>query len=104
MSRVLYNELPGVEYSRDQHLSQSEALKNSHPKLYWTGMEKEDFLYRHIPKLLEIYDQVGLEYLCKETAGHHDWNSWRPYLTALVTLLFNDSLPARNASYSPLRF
>ena len=88
MSMGLYNELPGVVYSRDQHLSQLKALKNNHPNLYWIGMGKEDFLYHHISKLLEIFDEVGLEYVYRETAGRHDWNSWRLYLTEFVPLLF----------------
>ena len=88
MSMGLYNELPGVAYRREQHLSQLEELKNTHPKLYWIGMGRKDFLYQHISKLLEIYDEVGLEYHYRESAGQHDWNSWRLYLTEFVPLLF----------------
>ena len=90
MSMGLYNELPGVEYSRDQHLSQLKALKNAHPKLYWIGMGTEDFLYQRIPKLLKLYDEIGLEYTYRENAGRHNWNSWRLYLTEFAPLLFAD--------------
>jgi enterochelin esterase family protein len=88
MSMGLFNELPEVQYSRDQHLAQLQTLKIADPKLYWIGMGKEDFLYQHISKLLGIYDEVGLRYLYRETAGHHDWNSWRPYLAEFLPLLF----------------
>ena len=88
MSMGLFSELPGIEYSRDQHLAQLQALKNAEPKLYWIGMGKEDFLYRSIAKLLEIYDEAGLNYLYRETAGFHDWNSWRLYLAEFAPLLF----------------
>ena len=88
MSMGLYSQLPGVDYSRDQHLSQLQELKAARPKLYWIGMGKEDFLYQHIPELLQLYDEVGLQYIYRESAGRHDWNSWRLYLTELVPLLF----------------
>lgn len=88
MSMGLYNELPGVTYSREQHLNQLNALKNTQPKLYWIGMGTADFLYKSIAPLLALYDEAGLDYLYRENAGHHDWNSWRLYLTELVPLLF----------------
>lgn len=88
MSMGLFNELPGVAYSREQHLSQLTALKNAQPKLYWIGMGAEDFLYKSIAPLLSLYDEAGLAYRYRETAGYHDWNSWRLYLTEFVPLLF----------------
>ncbi len=88
MSMGLFSELPGVEYSKDQHLSQLKMLKNTRPKLYWIGMGTEDFLYEHIAPLLKLYDEVGLNYYYRENAGYHDWNSWRLYLTEFVPLLF----------------
>lgn len=88
MSMGLYNELPGVAYSREQHLSQLKALKDAQPKLYWIGMGTADFLYKSIAPLLAIYDEAGLAYRYRENAGHHDWNSWRLYLTEFVPLLF----------------
>ncbi|MEZ4658957.1 MAG: alpha/beta hydrolase-fold protein [Caldilineaceae bacterium] len=90
MSMGLFSGLPGVEvaYNRDEHLGQLKALKNAQPKLYWIGMGTEDFLYKNIAPLLELYDEVGLQYLYRENAGHHNWNSWRLYLTEFVPLLF----------------
>ncbi|MFN8487166.1 MAG: alpha/beta hydrolase-fold protein [Caldilineaceae bacterium] len=89
MSMGLFNELPGVEYSREQHLRQLAALKNSQPKLYWIGMGTADFLYKSIAPLLALYDEAGLKYLYRENVGQHDWNSWRLYLTEFVPLLFH---------------
>ena len=90
MSMGLFKGLPNVEvtYSKAQHLSQLEALKNTHPKLYWIGMGTEDFLYKHIAPLLQLYDEVGLDYQYRENAGNHNWNSWRLYLTEFLPLLF----------------
>lgn len=88
MSMGLFTELPGVQYSKDQHMAQLLALKNAGPKLYWIGIGKEDFLYRHIAGLLAIFDEVGLQYRYRETAGYHDWNTWRPYLAEFLPLLF----------------
>ncbi len=52
-------------------------------------MGTEDFLYEHIAPLLQLYDEVGLAYQYRENAGHHNWNSWRLYLTEFLPLLFN---------------
>ncbi|MCB0126365.1 MAG: hypothetical protein KDE58_29105 [Caldilineaceae bacterium] len=94
MSMGLFSGLPGVEvaYSRDQHLNQLTALKESRPRLYWIGMGTEDFLYKGIAPLLELYDEAGLTYLYRENAGYHDWNSWRLYLTEFVPLLFRQDI------------
>lgn len=91
MSMGLFNGLPGVKdtYNREQHLRQLKALKASQPKLYWIGMGTADFLYKDIAPLLELYGEAGLTYLYRETDGHHDWNSWRLYLTEFAPLLFN---------------
>jgi enterochelin esterase family protein len=89
MSMGLYHGLPGVEYSRDEHLNQLETLRNSDPELYWIGMGTEDFLYETIAPLLEIYDEAGLQYTYRENEGRHDWNSWRLYLSEFVPHLFN---------------
>lgn len=88
MSMGLYSGLPGVDYTKDQHVHQLEALKDAAPTLYWIGMGTEDFLYESVAPLLALYDEVGLEYVYRENAGRHDWNSWRLYLREFVSLLF----------------
>lgn len=78
----------GIPYSKDAHVKQLEALKKSNPKVYWIGIGKEDFLYPTVVKLRALYDEVGLKYTYQESAGRHDWNSWRLYFGEFTPLLF----------------
>jgi enterochelin esterase family protein len=78
----------GRPYDKDAHVKQLDALKKSNPKVYWIGIGKEDFLYPTVVKLRGLYDEVGLKYIYRESAGRHDWNSWRPYLNEFAALLF----------------
>lgn len=77
-----------IKYNKDEHAKQLEALKKSNPKVYWIGIGKEDFLYPTVVKLRALYDEVGLKYSYRESAGRHDWNSWRLYFGEFTPLLF----------------
>lgn len=78
----------GIKHDKETHIKQLEALKKSNPKVYWMGIGKEDFLYPTVIKLRSLYDEVGLKYTYRESAGRHDWNSWRLYLNEFASLLF----------------
>lgn len=75
-------------YSKEKHIAQLKALKAAHPKVYWIGMGKNDFLYQSVLRLKELYDEVGLTYTYRENEGTHDWNSWRMYLKEFSQLCF----------------
>lgn len=78
---------PG-SYNKENHIAQLKALVAAHPKLYWIGIGKDDFLYGTVTKLRTLYDEVGLKYTYRESEGSHVWNNWRLYLTEFAPKLF----------------
>ena len=77
-----------ANYNKDKHVAQLKALEATHPKLYWIGIGKSDFLYGTVTKLRALYDEVGLKYTYRESEGNHTWNVWRLYLTELAPKFF----------------
>ncbi|GAB4029695.1 hypothetical protein GCM10028809_20920 [Spirosoma gilvum] len=75
-------------YSREKHVTQLKALMAAKPKFYWLGIGKADFLYDSVTKLRGLYDEIGFPYTYRETAGAHNWNEWRLYLTELTPKYF----------------
>ena len=64
------------------------ALKDSGYKLYWIGCGKDDFLYQSAQNLIKKLDELGFEYIYRESTGGHTWANWRIYLSELAPLLF----------------
>jgi enterochelin esterase family protein len=77
-----------IAYDREKHVAQLNALKLANPKLYWIGIGKADFLYNTVTDLRKLYDENGFKYTYRETAGTHNWNEWRLYLTELLPVFF----------------
>jgi len=77
-----------ANYNKDKHVAQLKALEATHPKLYWIGIGKSDFLYGTVTKLRALYDEVGLKFTYRESEGNHTWNVWRLYLTELAPKFF----------------
>lgn len=75
-------------YDRTKHIAQLKALIASKPKYYWIGIGKKDFLYETVTKLRSLYDEVGLQYIYRESEGNHTWNEWRLYLTEVAPKFF----------------
>lgn len=75
-------------YNKELHLQQLKTLIKSHPKLYWIGTGKEDFLYASVVKLRKLYDEIGLHYEYRESDGGHTWNNWSLYLSELAPKFF----------------
>jgi enterochelin esterase-like enzyme len=59
-----------------------------HPRLYWIGIGKDDFLYKTNKDFRDILDRNGFKYTYYESAGGHIWRNWRIYLTEFAPLLF----------------
>lgn len=85
-SMGLYSNLGN--YNKENHIAQIRALKESNPKVYWIGCGKEDFLYQGVTDLRTLYDELGFNYIYRESEGGHSWNNWRLYLSEFVHLLF----------------
>jgi enterochelin esterase-like enzyme len=88
MSMGLFNDPRLGNYNKEDHIAQIKALKDSGVKLYWIACGKDDFLYESVTNLRKFYDDLGLEYVYRESAGGHTWPNWRIYLSEFVPMLF----------------
>ena len=76
------------KYDKNKHIEQLKKLMAAKPKYYWIGIGKADFLYDSVVKLRGLYDEIGFPYTYRESAGTHNWNEWRLYLTEVAPHLF----------------
>ena len=74
--------------SSASYQQQSERLFASHPKLYWIGIGKDDFLYQTNLDLRRFLDEKGYTYEYYESLGGHVWANWRIYLSMFAEKLF----------------
>ncbi|UCG28285.1 MAG: esterase, partial [Bacteroidales bacterium] len=88
MSMGLFNDTRFGNYSEEDHKAQITALKDSGVKLYWIACGKDDFLYESVVNLRKFYDDLGLEYVYRESTGGHTWPNWRIYLSEFAPMLF----------------
>lgn len=65
-----------------------QTLFAGHPKLYWIGIGKEDFLYEKNKALRAMLDANQYPYTYYESEGGHIWKNWRIYLSRFLTELF----------------
>ena len=70
---------------RDKKL---DAFFGGHPRLFWMGIGKADFLYDDNANLRHLLDGKGYKYQYLETGGGHVWRNWRVYLGRFLPLLF----------------
>ena len=59
-----------------------------HPRLYWMGIGKDDFLYKDNAEFRKLLDKNRLRYTYHESAAGHEWANWRDYLVIFTQLLF----------------
>jgi enterochelin esterase-like enzyme len=84
--------LPNQNVSHEVYTDIDGSLKKQKEngyKLYWIGMGKTDFLYDSGRNYREKLDNLGMEYVYRESEGGHVWRNWRIYLSEFVPLLFN---------------
>jgi enterochelin esterase family protein len=75
-------------YDREAHVAQLQKLKASNPKVYYLFCGKTDFLFKSVTDLRALYDEIGFEYVYRESEGGHTWMNWRRYLGEFAPLLF----------------
>ncbi|MDD2438464.1 MAG: alpha/beta hydrolase-fold protein [Massilibacteroides sp.] len=61
---------------------------DKHPKLYWIGIGKTDFLYKNNVDFRKKLDDNGYKYEYRESDGGHIWKNWRIYLSEFAPRLF----------------
>lgn len=59
-------------------------------QLYWVGIGTDDFLFDANVKFRKKLDDIGIDYIYKETGDGHVWKNWRKYLTWFTPLLFKE--------------
>lgn len=67
-----------------------QKLFDSHPKLYWIAIGKDDFLYGPNKDLRQYFDEKGYKYEYYENDGGHIWRNWRIYLSMYAQMIFKD--------------
>ena len=76
---------PNIYADRNQKI---DHLFSKHPKLFWIGIGKTDFLFKNNNDLRAYLDCKQHKYTYLETEGGHIWRNWRIYLSEFVPLLF----------------
>ena len=76
---------PNIYADRNQKI---DNLFGKHPKLFWIGIGKTDFLFKNNNDLRAYLDSKQHKYTYLETEGGHIWRNWRIYLSEFVPLLF----------------
>ena len=76
---------PNIYADRNQKI---DRLFSKHPKLFWIGIGKTDFLIQSNNDLRVYLDSKNHKYTYLETEGGHIWRNWRIYLTEFTPLLF----------------
>ena len=76
---------PNIYADRNQKI---DNLFSKHPKLFWIGIGKTDFLFKNNNDLRAYLDCKQHKYTYLETEGGHIWRNWRIYLSEFVPLLF----------------
>ncbi len=65
-----------------------DRLFSKHPKLFWIGIGKTDFLIKSNNDLRTYLDSKKHRYTYLETEGGHIWRNWRIYLSEFLPLIF----------------
>ena len=74
---------PNIYADRNQKI---DHLFSKHPKLFWIGIGKTDFLFKNNNDLRAYLDSKQHKYTYLETEGGHIWRNWRIYLSEFVPL------------------
>ncbi len=76
---------PDIYADRNQKI---DRLFSQHPKLFWIGIGKTDFLYQSNSDLRAYLDLKHHPYEYVETEGGHIWRNWRIYLSLFAQKVF----------------
>lgn len=77
--------LDEIYANREQKI---DNLFAKHPKLFWIGIGKSDFLYKNNADLRHYLESKNFKYEYLETESGHIWRNWRIYLSEFVPKLF----------------
>jgi enterochelin esterase-like enzyme len=76
----------------EEHLERTRQnlgkLQETGYKLYWVACGTDDFLFDSVIHFREVLDDLGFNYVYRETGGGHTWDIWRQYLSEFAPMLF----------------
>lgn len=76
----------------EEHLERTRQnlrnLQETGYKLYWVACGTDDFLFDSVIHFREVLDDLGFDYVYRETGGGHTWDIWRQYLSEFAPMLF----------------
>lgn len=57
-------------------------------QLYWIACGDTDFLYQSVLDSMKKMDEIGFDYIYRESGEGHIWKNWRIYLSEFAPMLF----------------
>ncbi|MFC2089598.1 esterase [Bacteroidota bacterium] len=84
---ILPNQNVSHEVYHDIEGTLRKQMENGYA-LYWIGIGRTDFLYDAVKEYRSKLDDMGMEYVYRESDGGHIWSNWRIYLSEFAPLLF----------------
>lgn len=66
------------------------ALLNQKLKVLWLGCGTEDFAYRNVKAMVDLFTQKNVKHIWNPSGGGHSWPNWQVYLAKYLTLLFRN--------------
>ncbi|TVQ15350.1 MAG: glycosyl hydrolase [Balneolaceae bacterium] len=76
----------------EEHLERTRQnlrnLQETGYKLYWVACGTDDFLFDSVIHFREVLDELGFDYVYRETGGGHTWDIWRQYLSEFTPMIF----------------
>jgi enterochelin esterase family protein len=66
------------------------AALNGKLKVLWLGCGTEDFAYKSVKGMDELFTEKKVKHVFNESGGGHSWPNWQVYLSKYAPLLFRD--------------
>jgi enterochelin esterase family protein len=79
---------PDAEKYIAEFAEKLKVQKKNGYKLYWIACGNTDFLYQGVVASMKKMDEIGFEYIYRESGEGHIWKNWRIYLSEFVPMLF----------------
>jgi enterochelin esterase family protein len=72
----------------EEFVKKLEVQKKNGYKLYWIACGNTDFLFQGVKDSMKKMDEMGFNYVYRETGEGHIWKNWRIYLSEFAPMLF----------------
>jgi enterochelin esterase family protein len=72
----------------NEFMKKLETQKKNGYKLYWIACGNTDFLFNSVVESKKKMDEIGFNYVYRESPGGHIWENWRIYLSEFAPMIF----------------